>query len=164
MAKFTAELPTDILKDFDFLQKNAVKIFGEMTRAGAEVVKSQIEAGARRAFRSRTAAKLNAKLKITRIYETPSDGGINTKVAYYGYIPKSDGKPFKIKGNTYPGVPAPLLASLKEFGARGGGGMPEEFKQYWTKNPFIRPAFEKTEAIESAMLKAQKQLSGGLLE
>lgn len=164
MAKFEQELPTDILKDFDFLQNNAGEIFGKMTRAGAEVVKKQIAINAGRAFKSKTAKKLNSKLKITKTYDTPSDGGINTKVAYYGYIPRSDGKKVKIKGGTYPGVPAPLLAALREFGASSGGGMPEEFKEYWTKRPFIRPAFDNRSAIEKAMLKAQKELSGGLLE
>ena len=164
MAKFEATLPTDILKEFDFVQQNAAKIFGGMTRAGAEVVKRQIATNATRAFDSKTATKLNHKLKITRTYDTPSDGGINTKVAYYGYIPRSDGKKVKIKGGMYPGVPAPLLASLREFGARSGGNMPEPLKRYWTKRPFVRPAFENKAPIEKAMLKAQKELSGGLLD
>lgn len=164
MAKFQAELPTDILKDFDFVRENAANIFGKMTRAGAEVVKRQITTNANRAFDSKTAAKLNQRLKITKTYDTPSDGGINTKVAYYGYIPRSDGKKVKIKGGSYPGVPAPLLAALREFGAKSGGNMPEPLKRYWTKKPFVRPAFENKGAIENAMLKTQKELSGGLLQ
>lgn len=164
MAKFEAEMPTAILEDFDFLQNNAAEIFGKMTRAGAEVVKKQIASNANRAFDGDTAGRLNSKLKITRTYDTPSDGGINTKVAYYGYIPRKDGTKVKIKGNSYIGVPAPLLARLREYGARSGGNMPEPFKRYWTKKPFVRPAFENTGAIEKAMLKTQKELSGGLLE
>lgn len=164
MAKFIAELPTDIIKDFDFVRNNAANIFGKMTKAGAEVVKRQIATNAGRVFKPATAAKLNQKLRITKTYDTPSDGGINTKVAYYGYIPRSDGKKVKIKGGSYPGVPAPLLAALREFGAKGSGGMPEEFKEYWTKKPFVRPAFENKGAIEDAMLKVQKELSKGLLQ
>lgn len=164
MAKFEAELPSDILRDFDFLQNNAIEIFGGMTKAGAQVVKRQIATNATRAFDSKTAAKLNQRLKITRTYETPSDGGINTKVAYYGYIPREDGSKVKIKGGYYPGVPAPLLASLREYGAKSGGNMPTPLKRYWTKRPFVRPAFENKGAIEKAMLKAQKELSGGILE
>lgn len=164
MAKFEAELPTDILNDVEFVRNNAAKIFGKMTRSGAEVVKKQIASNASRAFDSKLAAKLNSKLKITRTYETPSDGGINTKVAYYGYIARADGSKVRIKGGSYPGVPAPLLARLREFGARNGGNMPEPFKKYWTKRPFVRPAFENTGAIKSAMLKTQKELSGGLLD
>lgn len=164
MAKFEAELPTEILADFDFVRNNAANIFGKMTRAGAEVVKRQIATNAGRVFKPGTASKLNQKLRITKTYDTPSDGGINTKVAYYGYIPRSDGKKVKIKGGSYPGVPAPLLAALREFGAKGSGGMPPEFKEYWTKKPFVRPAFENKGAIESAMLKVQKELSGGRLQ
>lgn len=164
MAHFQAELPTDILKDFDFLQNNAIKIFGEMTRAGAEVVRKEIASNTRRVFKAKTAEKMVHKLKLTRTYETPRDGGINTKVAFYGYIPRSDGKKVRIKGGTYPGVPAPLLAALREFGAKGSGGMPTEFKEYWTKKPFVRPAFDNRSAIEKAMLKTQKEASGGLLQ
>lgn len=164
MAKYEAELPTEILSEFEFVRNNAAEIFGKMTRAGAEVVKKQIASNATRAFDGKTAAKLNSKLKITRTYDTPSDGGINTKVAYYGYIPRSDGSKVKIKGGTYPGVPAPLLARLREYGARSGGNMPEPFKRYWTKRAFVRPAFENKSAIKKAMLNAQKQFSGGLLD
>lgn len=164
MAKFEAQLPTDILDDVNFVADNAIKIFGGMTRAGAEVVKKNIEAGANRAFDGKLASKMNSKLKMTRVYATPSDGGINTKVAYYGYIPRSDGSQVKIKGKySYNGVPAPLLARLREYGARSGGGMPESLKKYWTKKPFIRPAFQDTTGITKAMNKAQKELSGGLL-
>lgn len=164
MAKFMTELPTEIMKDFEKIYGNTEEIFGGMTKAGAQVVKKEIEAGARRVFSSSTASKMVSKLKITRIYKTPSDGGINTKVAFYGYIPRKDGKAVKVKGGYYGGVPAPLLASLREFGASSGGAMPEGFKKYWTKKPFIRPAFSKKGSIERAMLQAQKELSGGLLD
>lgn len=165
MARFEAELPTDILNDVDFIANNALKIFGGMTKAGAEVVKKDIAAGTRRVFKGDTAAKMVSKLKVTRTYETPSDGGINNKVAFYGYIPRSDGKQVKIKGKySYPGVPAPLLANLRENGASSSGAMPEPFKQYWRKMPFVRPAFENRNGIEKAMLKAQKELSGGRLD
>lgn len=165
MATFRAELPTDILDDVEFVSNNALKIFGGMTKAGAEVVKKDIEAGTRRVFNGDTASKMVSKLKITRTYETPSDGGINNKVAFYGYFPRKDGSKVKIKGKyTYDGVPAPLLASLRENGASSSGAMPEPFKNYWRKKPFIRPAFENKKGIEKAMLEAQKKLSGGLLD
>ena len=164
MAHFTTELPTEIMKDFEKIYGSTEEIFGGMTKAGAEVVKKNIQSGVRKAFRGATASKMNSKLKITRTYKTPSDGGINTKIAFYGYIPRKDGSQVKIKGNYYEGVPAPLLASLREFGASGGGAMPEGFKKYWTKKPFIRPAFQDKSGIEKAMLEAQKNLSGGLLD
>ena len=164
MAKFSVELPTDILKDVDFIDKNAGTIFGKMTRAGANVAKSQIASNAQSAFDGKMAAKLNAKLKLTKTYDTPSDGGINTKVAYYGYIPRKDGSRVKIKGGSYPGVPAPLLAALREFGAKAGGNMPAGLKAYWSKRPFVRPAFANSGPIKQAMLVEQKKQSKGLLE
>lgn len=164
MAKFVTELPTEIMRDFEKIYGSTDKIFGGMTKAGAKVVKQNIEAGARRVFSGNTASKMVSKLKITQTYKTPSDGGINTKVAFYGYIPRENGKAVKIKGGYYGGVPAPLLASLREFGASSGGAMPEGFKRYWTKKPFIRPAFSNKKGIEAAMLQAQKELSGGLLD
>lgn len=164
MAKFVSELPTEIMKDFEKIYGSTEEIFGGMTKAGALVVKQNIEAGTRKAFKGATASKMVSKLKMTRVYKTPSDGGINTKVAFYGYIPRKDGSAVKIKGGFYEGVPAPLLASLREFGASSGGAMPEEFKKYWTKKPFIRPAFNKKSSIQKAMLQAQKELSGGLLD
>lgn len=164
MAKFEAELPTDILKDVDFIANNSVKIFGGMTKAGAKVAKRNIENGTKKAFDGKLASQMTSKLKMTRVYETPSDKGINTKVAFYGYIPRKDGKKVKIKGKyTYNGVPAPLLAALREHGASSRGAMPEPFRKYWTKRVFVRPAFED-KGIETAMLEEQKKLSGGLLD
>lgn len=165
MAKFVMELPKDILKDVEFVQKNAVSIFGEMTQAGAQVAKQSIAQGAQRAFYPETARKMNEKLKITKVYNTRKDKAINTKVAYYGYIPKVNGMPFKIRKYEYPeGVPAPFLAALREYGG-SLGNMPEPFKRYWrVKIPFIRPAFANTAPIKKAMLEKQKELSKGILD
>lgn len=164
MAKFSVEMPTDILNDVDFVASNSAKIFGGMTRAGAKVAKKNIENGTKRAFDGKLASAMNSKLKITRTYETPSDKGINTKVAFYGYIPRKNGSKVKIKGKyAYNGVPAPLLAALREYGASSGGAMPEQFKKYWTKRVFVRPAFED-KGIEKAMLEEQRKLSGGILD
>lgn len=164
MAKFEAGLPTDILNDVDFVSSHSVKIFGGMTRAGAKIAKQNLEANTKRAFNGKLASAMTSKLKITRTYETPSDKGINTKVAFYGYIPRKNGSKVKIKGKyAYNGVPAPLLAALREYGASSSGAMPEQFKKYWRKHVFVRPAFED-KGIGEAMLKAQKELSGGLLD
>ena len=165
MAKFVMELPNDILKDVEFVQKNAISIFGEMTQAGAQVAKDAMAQGAQKAFYPDTARKMNEHLVITKVYNTRRDKAINTKVAYYGYIPKENGKPFKIRGKPEPkGVPAPFLAALREYGG-SLGNMPDQFKKYWqAKVPFIRPAFANSAPIEKAMLKKQKELSKGLLD
>ena len=155
MAKFEMELPTEIMKDFQKVYNNSDKIFGEMTRAGAEVVEKNIESSIPKA--------LLPYIKMTRTYRTPSDGGINTKVYVSGYIPFSDpnrkyfsrtnGSTAKVY-STSQGVPADFLANLYEYG-RSTAPFP--------KHPFLRKSFKKAD-IEKAMLKAQKQASGGLLD
>lgn len=141
MARFDFELPTEIMKDFQKVYKDADKIFGEMTKAGAEVVESNIRANVPQSIRN---SKMMNCLKITKVYKTPSDDGINTKVGFYGYFQNEDGKT----------VPAPLVANVFEYGR---SNLP------FTKQPFMRKSFKKGE-IEQAMLKAQKKASGGLLD
>ena len=141
MAKFEMELPTEIMKDFEKIYKDSEKIFGEMTRAGAEVVNKNIQANVPQSIRQ---SKMMDCLKMTRTYKTPSDDGINTKIGFYGYFVNEDGKT----------VPAPLVANVFEYG-RSNAPFP--------KQPFMRKSFKKNE-IEDAMLNAQKRASGGLLE
>ena len=141
MAKFSLELPTEIMKDFQKIHKDADNIFGEMTKAGAEVVESNIRANVPKSIRN---SKMMNCLKITKVYKTPSDDGINTKVGFYGYFQNEDGKT----------VPAPLVANVFEYGR---SNLP------FPKQPFMRKSFKKGE-IEQAMLKAQKKASGGLLD
>ena len=154
MARFNMELPTDVLKDFQRISKNSDEIFGEMTRAGAEVVAKNMQNSAPNVIKSH--------IKITNTYKTPTDDGINNKVYISGYIPFSDrnrkyfsrsggsGKTYK----TTEGVPADFLAQLYEYG-RSTSPFP--------KKPFMRKAFKKSE-IEKAMLRVQKEKSGGLLD
>ena len=141
MAKFEMQLPTELMKDFQKIYNNADEIFGEMTKAGAEVVESNIRANVPESIRK---SKMMNCLKVSRTYKTPSDDGINTKVAFYGYFENEDGKR----------TPAPLVANVFEYG-RSNSPFP--------KQPFMRKSFKKNQ-IEQAMLKAQKQASGGLLD
>ena len=141
MAKFEMQLPTQLMKDFQKIYNNADEIFGEMTKAGAEVVENNIRANVPESIRK---SKMMSCLKVSRTYKTPSDDGINTKVAFYGYFENEDGKR----------TPAPLVANVFEYG-RSNSPFP--------KQPFMRKSFKKNQ-IEQAMLKAQKQASGGLLD
>ena len=141
MAKFEMELPTEVMRQIRQVYDNADEIFGEMTRAGAEVVNNNIEANVPESIRN---SKMMNCLKTTKTYKTPSDDGINTKVGFYGYFENHDGKI----------VPAPLVANVFEYG-RSSAPFP--------KQPFLRKSFKKNE-IEEAMLKAQSKASGGLLD
>jgi hypothetical protein len=141
MAKFNMELPKDLMKDFQRIYDNSEKIFGEMTQAGAEVVERNIRANVPKAIRN---SEMMKNLKITKVYRTPSDDGINSKVGFYGYFKDKDGR---IK-------PAPLIANVFEHGR---SNLP------FPKHPFLRKSFKKSD-IEKAMLDVQKKASGGLLE
>ena len=155
MAKFKMELPTDIMKDIKYIENNSDKIFGEMTKAGAQTVLSNVKANA-------PLSELSSHAKLTKIYKTPTDDGINTKVIMTGYIPFStpNRKYFTRRGgngrfySTDKGVPVDFLVKLYEYG-RSTRSFP--------KKPFFRKSFNKAQ-IERAMLNAQKQYSKGLLK
>lgn len=132
MAQFKMELPTELIDIFSTLEKTEKKMLQDMTKAGAKVVLANIEANVPKAFHRSNIMKC---LKVTKSYETPSDGGINTKVAFYGYFINNQGRK----------VPAPLVCNVFEYGRRN-----------FPKKPFLRRAFNETE-IKRAMLKAQKK-------
>ncbi len=139
MAKFTLELPTELIKEIEKIDKNSDKIFGGMTKAGAEVTLANVRANAPQSWKG---SNIMRNIGLTRVYKTPSDDGINTKVIISGYFINHNGKR----------TPAPLVANVFEYGS-----------VKFAKRPFFRKSFRKSQ-IEQAMLKAQKELSGGLLE
>lgn len=132
MARFNIELPSDIIKQFDSLDKNTTKMLEEMTEAGAKVVHENIKASVPQSW---YASNIMKCLKMTRPYKTPSDDGVNVKVAFYGYFINENGKK----------TPAPLVANVTEYG-RSNSPYP--------KKPFMRRAFNKSK-IEKAMQAVQ---------
>lgn len=138
MGNFEVDYPTDILNDLKSIYDNSDKIFGEMTKAGANVVLEHVKATAPFPEDS----EIWGTLKLTKVYKTPSDGGINTKVGFYGYFRNRNG----VK------TPAPLVCNVFEYGS-----------SKFAKRPFFRKAFKKQE-IEAVMLAKQKELTGGKLD
>ena len=134
MAKFQNELPNEIIKELESINKNSDKVFGEMVEAGADVVYKLIKSNMAKAFK--TTKSLDKGLKITKIYKTPSDDGINVHIGFYGYNDE--------------GVPIPLIAMAREYGTSRGE----------KKKPFLRKSFKKKE-IEQAMLKVQEKYIKG---
>lgn len=134
MARFNAELPNDIIKEIEELEGSTEKMLSEMTEAGAKIVFDNIKAGVPAAWLD---SNIMSCLQITKTYKTPSDDGINTKVAFYGYFKNEEGKI----------VPAPLVANVTEYG-RSNSPYP--------KKPFLRKSFRKSQ-IEKAMLSVQKK-------
>lgn len=128
MAKFKSEVPYDLLKKFEDLGENSEEMIAEMCRAGAEVVYNNVRSNMVKSFGS--TGSLDKGLKITKVYKTPSDGGTNVYIGFYGYNDK--------------GVPIPLIANAREYGTSRGEA----------KKPFFRKSFKKKE-IEQAMKKVQ---------
>lgn len=134
MASFKAELPNDIIKQIEKLEGSTEKMLSEMTEAGARLVYENIKTSVPRSWYDSNIMKC---LKITKTYKTPSDDGVNTKVAFYGYFINEDGRK----------TPATLVANVTEYG-RSNAPYP--------KHPFLRRSFNKGQ-IEKAMLAVQKK-------
>ena len=132
MAKFSLELPNDLLNSLQKLGADSEKMISEMTRAGAEVVLSNVKRNIKSAFND--SSDLEEHLGITKTYKTPRDDGINTKVILSGYMKNKNGQE----------VPVPLVAMAREYGTSRGEA----------KKPFFRKSFKKNE-IEVAMQKIQ---------
>ena len=135
MAEFEEQLPTELMEQFEFLDKQTETMMKEMTREGAKKVLANVKANVPPSFRKSDIMKC---LKLTRSYNTPSDDGVSTKVAFYGYFMNRNGK----KSHK---TPAPLVCNLFEYG-RSNSPYP--------RHPFMRRSFVSSE-IESAMKKVQ---------
>jgi hypothetical protein len=134
MAKFHQELPNDLIKVFEDLETDCDEMFGEMCKAGAEVVYNNVKSNMAKVFKS--TRSLDKGLKITKVYKTPSDDGINVHIGFYGYNDE--------------GVPIPLIANAREYGTSNGEA----------KRPFFRKSFKKKD-IEQAMQTVQDKYIKG---
>lgn len=132
MAAFDEQLPTELMEQFELLDKNTDTMLKEMTREGAKKVLANVKANVPSSFMKSGIMKC---LKLTRSYKTPSDDGVATKVAFYGYFYNEDGTR----------TPAPLVCNLFEYGRHGSP---------YPRYPFMRRSFVSSE-IESAMKKVQ---------
>lgn len=137
MARFNAELPNDIIRDVQRLEHNTHEMLAEMTQAGAQVVEDNIKQNVPQSWHS---SSIMNCLKVTDPYVTPSDDGVNSKVAFYGYFVNEQGRR----------TPAPLVANVTEYG-RSNSPYP--------KHPFMRRSFKKSD-IERAMLRVQERYIG----
>lgn len=135
MAQFVGELPTELIALFESLELNTQEMLGDMVKAGAEVARSNVEAKMPRALKNGLSG--DNSIRITKVYKTPSDDGINCQVTISGYFINREGKK----------TPAPLVANLFEYG-RSSSPYP--------KQPFFRQSFNKAQ-IEKAMLKEQEK-------
>lgn len=107
-------------------------MLAEMTEAGARLVYNNIKTSVPSSWYSSGIMKC---LKVSRTYKTPSDDGVNTKVAFYGYFINRNGER----------IPAPLVANVTEYG-RSNSPYP--------KKPFMRKSFNRAK-INKAMQAVQ---------
>ena len=121
MAGFNQELPNELIKQLGELETG--KMFEEMVSKSADVVMENVKSNMKKVFKDTT--RLEKCLVKTKVYRTPSDGGVNDRVAFYGYFKNEQGKE----------VPADLVAKAREYGTSSG----EE------KKPFMRKSFKKSQ-------------------
>lgn len=138
MAKFQAEIPKEVIDDVGFLTNNFKAIFGGMTHEAAEAVYQNVISNLPQGMQG---SDIINNLKISKVYETPSDDGINSKVLFAGYFTNRNGVT----------TPAPLVANVFEYGSKK-----------FAKRPFFRKSFKKAQ-IQQVMEKAQRELSRGIL-
>ena len=131
MAKFTEELPVELIRQFEELNLGATDMMKKMTEAGAKVVYTNIKSNLKKVLNRRT-GDLEKSLIITRPYKNSKEE-IATKVGFYGYDRN--------------GIPNPLKAMAREYGTSNGEA----------KKPFLRPAFKKKTEIEQAMQSVQDE-------
>ena len=137
MANFVGGLPTDLIKKFEQLEIDTNKMLSDMVKAGAQVVRNNVDGKMPRELKK----VVDSGAKVSKVYKTPTDDGINQQVVISGYFVN------KWKQVT----PAPLVANLFEYG-RSGASYP--------KKSFFRASFNQTQ-IEQAMLKEQEKYIKG---
>ena len=146
MAIFNIEVPYELMKVFEDLETDCDEMLGEMCNAGADVVYNNVLSNMEKVFESTESLKKG--LKKTRVYKTPSDGGVNVKVGFYGYNDE--------------GVPIPLIAMAREYGTYGSNpkSRGDKNKKGEAKRPFFRKSFKQKD-IEQAMQAVQDKYIKG---
>ena len=104
---------------------------------------------------------LKRHVKQSKTYRTPSDGGINTKIYFSGYIPFRNGRSTFTRGGytTTKGIPAAFVAMIREYGSSNRYTGDGEFRGRIVKSPFIRKAFYGG-GIERVMAEIFKKETG----
>lgn len=114
MGKIEFTLPNEELELLKHYLNDTNKIFSEIVKAGGQAAYENVKANVPQSFRK---SNIMRKLKMTRVYKTPSDDAINVKIGFYGYFINHNNKV----------TPAPLVANVFEYGSR-----------FFPKQPFFR--------------------------
>jgi len=133
MAKFDAAIPYVIISNFESLYMKSPKMYSEVLKAGGNVAYETVKANVPASFKK---SDIMRKLKMTKVYRTPSDGAINIKIGFYGYFINHNNRV----------TPAPLVANIFEYGS-----------SKFPKHPFFRKSME-SKRIVIAMMKKETEL------
>jgi hypothetical protein len=146
MARFDGDMEQSIMKDIDKLELNSDVVFGKMVNAGADAVLRNVRSNMRASFKS--TRSLEVGLGKTKVYKTPSDGGVAVKVGFRGYSPYRKGTG---RNKAYAGQPIPLIAVAREKGTRRGEA----------RKAFLFKSFNKG-TIEGEMKAVEPRLFDGV--
>ena len=104
---------------------------------------------------------LKKHVKQSKTYRTPSDGGVNSKIYFSGYLPFKNGRKSFTRGGytTTKGIPAAFLAMIREYGSSYRYTNDGEFRGKVQRSPFIRKAFYGG-SIERVMAETFKRETG----
>lgn len=133
MAKFDAVIPYVIMEDFQNLYRESPEMYEEVLKAGGNVAYETVKANVPSSFKK---SNIMRKLKMTKVYRTPSDGAINIKIGFYGYFINHNKKV----------TPAPLVANVFEYGS-----------SKFPKHPFFRRSMRNS-AILTKMKEKELEL------
>lgn len=122
-------IPYVIMKEFEGLYLDSHKMYGEVLKAGGKVAYETVKANVPASFKKSPIMK---KLKMTKVYRTPSDGAINIKIGFYGYFINHNKKV----------TPAPLVANVFEYGS-----------SKFHKRPFFRRSMRNRQIIIAMQVK-----------
>ena len=142
MARFKAEIPTELINQMEELTNNCDQMIDEMVTAGAEEVKNRIYQGMPAELKKYANAQT---LHVTKSYIMSSTGARARYIWFGGYKKDKNGKDNSKDDDR--GTPLELIANMFEYGSK---------KREYPKKPFLRKAFHKRE-IERAMMRAQKK-------
>ncbi len=124
MARFQSQLPNNLIKELEELNKSTFKMMSEMTNSAAKKVCERVKVNMKKSFSDTD--RLEKCLHITKIYKTPSDDAVNARVYFSGYLDEEKKHP------------APLIVAAREHGSSRGE----------TRKPFFRRSFNKKEITE----------------
>ena len=138
MAKFIGATTKELQEQFEKMNVNLEEMLSQMVTAGAQVVHDNMVAKMPENLKS---VLTSENIRISKVYSTPSDGGINCQAQIVGYFTNRYGKK----------TPAPLVANMIEYGS---------INKHYHKQAFLRSSFSKKQ-IEAKMLEVQEKFIAG---